>query len=166
MERNVEIPFLDFSIWHGLIPLLFKTNIFFTIWKQQFFFQGTISITGLKWVRVNVPQYRIPGETATLQCHYNLGNSSLYAVKWYKEHEEFYRFVPKARPQSSSYEVDGVYVDVSISNTFNNDVRSCSFVIVYKKSSTDNWTITWGAKMSVNRSVFTMLSESKNLIQD
>lgn len=74
---------------------------------------GTFGISGLKWVRVNIPQYRIPGETATLQCHYNLGNSSLYAVKWYKEHEEFYRFVPKARPQSSSYKVDGVYVDVS-----------------------------------------------------
>lgn len=71
--------------------------------------------SGLKWVRVNVPQYRTPGETAMLQCDYDLGNDTLYAVKWYKDHEEFYRFVPKARPQSNSYPVEGVNVDVSCS---------------------------------------------------
>ncbi|CAG9854490.1 unnamed protein product [Phyllotreta striolata] len=71
---------------------------------------------GLKWVRVNVPQYRVPGETALLQCDFDLGNDTLYAVKWYKEHEEFYRFVPKARPQANSYEVDGVHVDLSKSD--------------------------------------------------
>lgn len=67
-----------------------------------------------KWVRVNVPQYRVPGETAQLQCDYDLGNDTLYSVKWYKEHEEFYRYVPKLRPESNSYKVDGVHVDVSI----------------------------------------------------
>ncbi|KAF2902875.1 hypothetical protein ILUMI_03310 [Ignelater luminosus] len=66
---------------------------------------------GLKWVRVNVPQYRSPGEMAQLLCDYELGNDTLYAVKWYKEHEEFYRFVPKARPQANSYKVEGVHVD-------------------------------------------------------
>ncbi|KAJ8940088.1 hypothetical protein NQ318_022566 [Aromia moschata] len=68
--------------------------------------------SGIKWVRVNVPQYRVPGETAMLQCDYNLGNDTLYAVKWYKEHEEFYRFVPKARPQANWYKVEGVHVDM------------------------------------------------------
>lgn len=72
---------------------------------------------GLKWVRVNVPQYRVPGETALLQCDYNLGNDALYAVKWYKEHEEFYRFVPKAHPQANSYKIDGVNVDMSKSDS-------------------------------------------------
>ncbi|XP_050497978.1 uncharacterized protein LOC114337066 isoform X1 [Diabrotica virgifera virgifera] len=74
------------------------------------------SNNGLKWVRVNVPQYRIPGETAMLQCDFDLGNDTLYAVKWYKEHEEFYRFVPKSRPQANSYEVEGVHVDMSKSD--------------------------------------------------
>ncbi|CAH0546850.1 unnamed protein product [Brassicogethes aeneus] len=72
---------------------------------------------GLKWVRVNVPQYRVPGETAMLQCDYDLGNDTLYAVKWYKEHEEFYRFVPKARPQANWYKVEGVHVDMSKSDS-------------------------------------------------
>ncbi|XP_074034335.1 uncharacterized protein isoform X2 [Leptinotarsa decemlineata] len=72
---------------------------------------------GQKWVRVNVPQYRMPGETAMLQCDYDLGNDTLYAVKWYKEHEEFYRFVPKSRPQANWYEVEGVHVDMSKSDS-------------------------------------------------
>lgn len=44
--------------------------------------------------------------------HSNYGES-LYAVKWYKDNEEFYRYVPKANPQKQSYRVDGVRVIVS-----------------------------------------------------
>ncbi|XP_050294116.1 uncharacterized protein LOC126734502 isoform X2 [Anthonomus grandis grandis] len=73
--------------------------------------------TGLKWVRVNVPQFRIPGETAQLQCEFDLGNDTLYSVKWYKDHEEFYRYLPKARPQSTSYRVEGVQVDMQKSSS-------------------------------------------------
>uniref|UniRef100_A0A1A9WYS0 Ig-like domain-containing protein n=1 Tax=Glossina brevipalpis TaxID=37001 RepID=A0A1A9WYS0_9MUSC len=35
---------------------------------------------------------------------------SLYAIKWYKDNEEFYRYVPKAKPPKTSYRVDGVRV--------------------------------------------------------
>lgn len=76
---------------------------------------------GLKWVRVNIPQFRVPGETAQLQCDYDLGNDTLYAVKWYKEHEEFYRYVPKSRPPKTSYKLEGVHVDVSTSFIFENN---------------------------------------------
>ncbi|KAJ3661029.1 hypothetical protein Zmor_005450 [Zophobas morio] len=75
--------------------------------------QAVATNGGQKWVRANVPQYRVPGETAVLQCDYDLGNDTLYAVKWYKDHEEFYRFVPKARPQAIAYQVEGARVDVS-----------------------------------------------------
>ncbi|XP_022908669.1 junctional adhesion molecule 2A-like [Onthophagus taurus] len=77
-------------------------------------------------VRVSVPQYRIPGEIAQLRCDYNLGNDSLYAVKWYKDHEEFYRFVPKQRPETISYSVEGVDVDMSLSNNNTVVLRSIS----------------------------------------
>uniref|UniRef100_A0AAR5QI42 Ig-like domain-containing protein n=2 Tax=Dendroctonus ponderosae TaxID=77166 RepID=A0AAR5QI42_DENPD len=86
-----------------------------------FLFVGFVEVVysagnNFKWVRVNVPQYRVPGETAQLQCDYDLGNDTLYSVKWYKEHEEFYRYVPKLRPESNSYKVDGVHVDMSKSD--------------------------------------------------
>lgn len=35
---------------------------------------------------------------------------ALYAVKWYKDNEEFYRFVPKSDPQKQSFPVDGIRV--------------------------------------------------------
>lgn len=38
---------------------------------------------------------------------------ALYAIKWYKDNEEFYRYVPKSRPPKTSYRVDGVRVIVS-----------------------------------------------------
>ncbi|KAL1516867.1 hypothetical protein ABEB36_000706 [Hypothenemus hampei] len=73
--------------------------------------------SGLKWVRVNVPQYRVPGEMAQLQCDYDLGNDTLYSVKWYKEQEEFYRYVPKSTPKFNSYQVEGVHVDMDKSDS-------------------------------------------------
>ncbi|KAK9680490.1 hypothetical protein QE152_g39053 [Popillia japonica] len=76
----------------------------------------TLTGADLKWVRVSVPQYRIPGDMALLQCDYNLGNDNLYAVKWYKDNEEFFKFLPKARPEASSYSVEGIHVDMKSSN--------------------------------------------------
>lgn len=81
--------------------------------NTRFYFAAAAASGGLKWVRVDVPSYQMPGETATLHCEYELGNDTLYSVKWYKEHEEFYSFVPKQSPKAHSYHVTGVHVDVS-----------------------------------------------------
>lgn len=85
-----------------------------------------------------VPAYELHGNFAMLECQYELNNSdnrhsksskyhfpydsneqsdegeTLYSVKWYKDNEEFYRYVPKANPTQHSYKVDGIKVDVSI----------------------------------------------------
>lgn len=37
----------------------------------------------------------------------------LYSVKWYKDGEEFYRYVPRAGSPQNSYNFDGIKVDVS-----------------------------------------------------
>ena len=82
--------------------------------------------------RVTIPAYKIRGENAILECQFDLNgktsadinshyssdeqaddSESLYSVKWYKDNEEFYRFVPKANPPQNSYKVDGIRVDVS-----------------------------------------------------
>lgn len=79
---------------------------------------GVIQVSGgLSWVRVTVPHYRVPGEMAQLLCDYELGEDTLYSVKWYKDHEEFYRFVPKALPPQHSYRLDGLQVDLSLSDS-------------------------------------------------
>lgn len=92
----------------------------------------------VRLVKVVVPAYELHGNFAMLECQYELNNSdnrhsksskyhfpydsneqsdegeTLYSVKWYKDNEEFYRYVPKANPPQHSYRVDGIKVDVSI----------------------------------------------------
>lgn len=41
-------------------------------------------------------------------------SEALYSVKWYKDNEEFYRYLPKSNPPQHSYRVEGIRVDVSI----------------------------------------------------
>ncbi|KAK3915186.1 Cell adhesion molecule 2 [Frankliniella fusca] len=66
---------------------------------------------GLRLLHVSVPPVLLRGETASLQCEYELGGDRLYSVQWYKDDDEIYRYVPRAAMQKHSYQVDGVYVD-------------------------------------------------------
>ena len=69
----------------------------------------------MKLLRVDIPPYIMQGEVALLQCQYELQNDRLYSVTWYKDHEEFYRYVPSANPTKHSYPLEGIRVDVSLS---------------------------------------------------
>ncbi|XP_026479944.1 uncharacterized protein LOC113386376 [Ctenocephalides felis] len=62
-------------------------------------------------VRVQVPTVALRGEGVLLQCLYDLEGDSLYSVKWYKDNEEFFRYVPKANPVLHSYRLEGIKVD-------------------------------------------------------
>jgi hypothetical protein len=88
-------------------------------------------------MKVFIPSYRFRNENALLECNFQLNrrnddlneqentyifdtnsenddkNEALYSVKWYKDNEEFYRYVPRANPPQNSYKVDGIKVDVS-----------------------------------------------------
>lgn len=55
---------------------------------------------------------------AILECNYELDGEILYATKWYKDNEEFYRYVPRINPPQHSYKVEGIKVDVSILKSF------------------------------------------------
>ncbi|XP_076649577.1 cell adhesion molecule 2-like isoform X1 [Halictus rubicundus] len=68
-------------------------------------------VAGLKLERLDVPAYTLRGKNALLQCRYELGTDKLYSITWYKDHEEFYRYVPKGEPTKHSYTVEGIKVD-------------------------------------------------------
>ncbi|VVD00140.1 unnamed protein product [Leptidea sinapis] len=70
----------------------------------------------LRIVRVSVPSYRVRGQQAQFECDYELGGDRLYSVKWYRDNEEFYRYMPKYDPPQHAYKIDGVKVDLSKSN--------------------------------------------------
>lgn len=42
-------------------------------------------------------------------------DADIYAIKWYKDDEEFYRYLPNMQPKVSIYETNGIQLDVSIS---------------------------------------------------
>ncbi|XP_043785767.1 uncharacterized protein LOC122711257 isoform X3 [Apis laboriosa] len=68
-------------------------------------------VTGLKLLGINVPAYSLRGKSALLECRYDLETDKLYSITWYKDHEEFYRYVPRGEPKKHTYHVEGVKVD-------------------------------------------------------
>lgn len=67
----------------------------------------------LRMLSVKAPGAALPGHDALLECIYSLDDDSLYAVKWYRGVEEFYRYVPAEEPPATVFALDGIEVDVS-----------------------------------------------------
>lgn len=63
---------------------------------------------------MRIPNYVIKGATAQLECLYDLDGEALYSVKWYKDGNEFYRYLPRDSPPGQTFRLPGVAVDVSI----------------------------------------------------
>lgn len=53
-------------------------------------------------------------EEATLKCDFDMEGDMLYSLKWYKDEQEFYRFVPNDKPKLQIFPVKGVTVQVSL----------------------------------------------------
>lgn len=68
----------------------------------------------LRLVEVRIPNYVVKGSTAQLECLYDLDGETLYSVKWYKDGNEFYRYVPRDLPPAQTFVLPGVSVNVSI----------------------------------------------------
>ena len=63
---------------------------------------------------MRVPQYKVKGSRAELQCVYSLGNATLYSLKWYKGDKQFFQYIPANTITKNTFYVKGVSVDVSI----------------------------------------------------
>ncbi|XP_011505798.1 PREDICTED: cell adhesion molecule 1-like [Ceratosolen solmsi marchali] len=72
--------------------------------------------TSLKNLKITVPERVRVGDSALLTCSYDLEDAHLYAIKWYLDEEEFYRFVPKNEPPHDTFQVRNIQVNVSSSN--------------------------------------------------
>ncbi|XP_063230898.1 cell adhesion molecule 3-like [Bacillus rossius redtenbacheri] len=64
---------------------------------------------------VGVPRHVAHGQSTVLECQFDLEGRRLYSVKWYKDGEEFYRFVPEESPQKQVFHLAGVNVDTESS---------------------------------------------------
>ncbi|XP_037927259.1 uncharacterized protein LOC119661829 isoform X2 [Teleopsis dalmanni] len=66
----------------------------------------------LRLLEVRIPNYVIKGSAAQLECLYDLDGEALYSVKWYKDGNEFYRYVPRDMPPAQTFLLPGVSVDL------------------------------------------------------
>ncbi|XP_076363290.1 uncharacterized protein LOC143253385 [Tachypleus tridentatus] len=73
-------------------------------------------VSSLKLVELHVPAGVACGAPVWLYCGYDLEGDDLYSVKWYKDHVEFYRFLPSDYPPGQKYDLQGVYMDLQRSN--------------------------------------------------
>ncbi|XP_059095235.1 uncharacterized protein LOC131890003 [Tigriopus californicus] len=71
----------------------------------------------VRLVRLTVPSHKFIGDKAILDCLYDLENEQLYSVKWYKDGNEFYRYIPGDIDQTVTiFRLPGVRVDPRHSN--------------------------------------------------
>nr|CAD7402020.1 unnamed protein product [Timema cristinae] len=66
----------------------------------------------LRLVEVRIPVHAVRGQDPRLECHFDLQGEALYSVKWYKDGNEFYRFVPRDMPPAQLFPLPGVAVDI------------------------------------------------------
>uniref|UniRef100_A0A1Y1K2U9 Ig-like domain-containing protein n=1 Tax=Photinus pyralis TaxID=7054 RepID=A0A1Y1K2U9_PHOPY len=71
--------------------------------------QGGMS---LRLVELRIPSHAVRNQSARLECHFDLDGETLYSVKWYKDGNEFYRFVPRNMPPVQVFQLNGVTVDL------------------------------------------------------
>ncbi|KAJ8975778.1 hypothetical protein NQ317_015333 [Molorchus minor] len=65
---------------------------------------------------MNAPIVADLREDMELNCHFDMGTEELYAVKWYKDDQEFFRFVPRQTPDILLFPVAGVHLTTRDTN--------------------------------------------------
>lgn len=66
----------------------------------------------LRLKEVHIPSHTVVNSTVRFECHYDLDGEALYSVKWYKELNEFYRYVPRDFPAAHVFSLPGIHVNV------------------------------------------------------
>jgi hypothetical protein len=75
-----------------------------------------VLVTDVNCLRLNevrIPMHTVRDLNARLECHFDLEGEALYSVKWYKDGNEFFRYVPRDQPPAQLFPLPGVTVDVS-----------------------------------------------------
>lgn len=66
----------------------------------------------LRMLELVVPQHVVRGQNIRLECNFNLDGETLYSVKWYKDGNEFYRYVPQDMPPVLVFHLPGVTANI------------------------------------------------------
>ncbi|XP_072398010.1 uncharacterized protein [Diabrotica undecimpunctata] len=69
-----------------------------------------VQSNALRLTRMDAPPVADLRQNMTLDCHFDMGNEDLYAVKWYKDDQEFFRYMPRGQQKTLLFPVPGVQV--------------------------------------------------------
>ncbi|XP_068213884.1 uncharacterized protein [Palaemon carinicauda] len=103
-EKNVEV---KRKLWRRVKRHFLKYMVHFV---------GDVLGDGIRITSLEVPETVDMGEDATLKCCYDLASHDLYSVKWYRDDEEFFRYMPSESPPMATQELNGVSVSKDQSN--------------------------------------------------
>ncbi|KAI2805595.1 hypothetical protein BLOT_004593, partial [Blomia tropicalis] len=77
-------------------------------------------VASVKVVALNVPSQVRKGSEVELACLYDLGNASLYSLKWFYrandtdlDEQEFFRYTPTIHPVKQFFPLDGINVNIN-----------------------------------------------------
>ncbi|XP_047494023.1 uncharacterized protein LOC125042435 [Penaeus chinensis] len=74
-----------------------------------------VESTGIRVTSLEVPDHVTRGHDVELRCSWDLTSHKLYSVKWYRDGQEFYRFLPSEDPPRATLPLRGVHVNESAS---------------------------------------------------
>jgi len=70
----------------------------------------------IRLTELTVPPHKLVGESVKLVCKFEMEAEHLYSVKWYRNEQEFYRYVPNDRPKLQIFPQKGIKVERSKSS--------------------------------------------------
>ncbi|PRD21132.1 UNVERIFIED_CONTAM: hypothetical protein NCL1_52691 [Trichonephila clavipes] len=83
-------------------------SVFFEKLKLSF----VTSCLRLKYVKI--PRIFPSGLDVVLTCDFDLEGETLYAIKWFHDGKEFYRYSPEEEPKTMFFPARGIKVDVVV----------------------------------------------------
>ena len=91
------------NIYNAQLISIVSVRLFF-----QFQVCGCLKMKGMEG-----PSLVNSDDIVTFTCRYDLGKDAIYSIKWYKEDDELYRYIPTDFPESRIFQgTPGVIVMV------------------------------------------------------
>merc|ERR1719312_835517 len=88
----------------------------YQITQVLFIFQCNSLANGLMFTEAVIPSYAVVGEPVTLACSYQLEGDTLYSVKWFRDGQEFYRYIPSDNPHTRVFTYSGLNINEETSS--------------------------------------------------
>jgi hypothetical protein len=74
-------------------------------------------------VELRLPRYVVVGDSALLQCEYNVRMEQLHRVEWLRNGKKIFQFVQGRTPPFRNFSIPGAELDVSSNDIFSLLIR-------------------------------------------